>query len=162
MRMRRILCALPLVWLAMSLTALAQSPTKEERKHNPALICPICRRVNGDVTTPYGQKAGLTLTRGLLNTTFGWTEMLLQPTAEAENGGNPIVGFGHGVGSAIKRTGEGVGEIFTFWVPRKKHDPASLVQDCPICMEKRRKKEAEAAARLQQQQQQQQQQPESH
>ena len=62
MRARRIMMVLPLLWLAMSLPASAQEPTKEEKKHNPALICPVCRRVNGDVTTPYGQKAGLTLT----------------------------------------------------------------------------------------------------
>lgn len=96
-----------------------------------ALIqCPICRTAN-DPQASYGRKAGATLLRGALNTTFGWTELLLEPVEEANAGGNVLSGISKGIGSAVTRTGAGVGELFTFWVPRK---PGSepLISTCPI------------------------------
>ena len=98
--------------------------------------CPICSRAN-NTQSPYAERATITLVRGLANSTFGWTEMLTQPRAEVEQGGNLAVGMGKGVGFAIKRTAEGIGELFTFWVPRGERDPA-LAEDCPICALPRR------------------------
>ena len=94
--------------------------------------CPICQTANSQAS-PYPQRAAVTLMRGMTNTTFGWTEMLTQPRAEVEHGGNLALGMGKGVGLAIKRTASGVGELFTFWVPRRADDQP-IAEDCPICM----------------------------
>jgi len=96
-------------------------------------MCPICRRAN-DQRAAYHEKASLTLARGALNTAFGWTELLIQPTAEASAGGNLFYGVGKGVGYAIRRTAVGVGELFTFWAPKGKQGYFQLANNCPICL----------------------------
>ena len=95
--------------------------------------CPICGRANNP-TASYTEKASFTLVRGLSNTAFGWTELLMQPTDEVEHGGNVFVGMGKGLTSAAGRTVAGVGEIFTFWLPQDNKKNKSLIQTCPLCM----------------------------
>ena len=98
----------------------------------PHVRCPICQAANNQ-NTPYPQRASLSLLRGATNAAFGWTELLLQPAAEAEQGGNLAAGVGRGIGMAMKRTGVGFGELFTFWVPKGKQGYPILTEDCPIC-----------------------------
>ena len=98
----------------------------------PSSRCPICSRANNQAG-PYPEKAVMTLVRGMTNTTFGWTELLTQPSAEVEHGGNLAVGIGRGIGYAMKRTAVGFGEMFTFWVPKGANGYPALAEDCPIC-----------------------------
>jgi len=102
----------------------------------PAVQCPICRTAN-DQAAPYAGKATSTLMRGAVNVLFGWTELLIQPTEEVDQGGNLAIGIGKGVGYAMKRTAAGLGEVLTFWTPRGKERSVTLATDCPICMGKR-------------------------
>ncbi len=96
-------------------------------------ICPICHRAN-DQHAPYSERAGMTLVRGAMNTAFGWTELLVEPTKEANASGNVLFGVGKGMGLAVKRTAVGLGELLTFWTPKnKKEGYLSLTTDCPIC-----------------------------
>ena len=99
--------------------------------------CPICNAAN-DRAAPYPQKAGSTLVRGALNTAFGWTELLVQPTEEVKEGGNLMTGVGKGVGFAAKRTFFGLGELLTFWTPKGRGGYLDLNKDCPVCMGRRR------------------------
>ena len=115
----------------------AARPTAAHAEENKSgavpFVCPICHTANNQ-TAPYAQKAGFTLVRGAANAALGWTELLVQPTAEVKNNGNLLMGLGKGVGFAITRTGAGIGELFTFWVPRSKEGYLSLTKDCPICL----------------------------
>mgnify|MGYP001593866364 CR=1 FL=1 len=127
-------------WLpwARAETTPQASPTPEtaaSQAQTPPVICPICHVAN-DQNAPYLQKAGTTLMRGATNTVFGWTEMILQPVAEANEGGNLLTGIGKGVGYSVKRTAVGIGELLTFWTPKDKRGSAPLTKDCPICMTK--------------------------
>ena len=97
--------------------------------------CPICQAAN-DETAAYFQKAGSTLMRGVLNTAFGWTELLVRPTEEVQEGGNLATGIGKGVGFAAKRTFLGFGELLTFWAPKSQGGYLRLNKDCPSCMGK--------------------------
>lgn len=98
-----------------------------------AAICPICHRANNQAAA-YPEKAGMTLARGAMNSVFGWTELLVQPTNELQAGGHLLVGIGKGVGFAVKRTAFGVGELLTFWIPKGQHGYLQLNNDCPVCM----------------------------
>ena len=98
--------------------------------------CPICNVAN-DHAAPYPQKASSTLVRGALNTAFGWTELLVQPTQEVKEGGNFMTGIGKGVGFAAKRTVFGLGELLTFWTPKGRGGYLDLNKDCPVCMGRR-------------------------
>ncbi len=89
----------------------------------------------------------MTLVRGMTNTTFGWTELLTQPSAEVEHGGNLAVGIGRGIGYAMKRTAVGFGEMFTFWVPKGANGYPALAEDCPICSLPAQKKAANETAK---------------
>ena len=102
----------------------------------PAPMCPICQHAN-DEQAAHGQKASATFVRGAMNTAFGWTELLTQPTEEVKAGGNLMAGIGKGIGFAVKRTGVGIGELLTFWTPKGKRGYLKLTNDCPICMGKR-------------------------
>ena len=106
-------------------------PARAEEK--PPSVCPICHRAN-DQASYYPARAGTTLARGAMNTAFGWTELLIQPSQEVKTGGNLIAGIGNGVGQAAKRTFLGIGEIFTCWLPKGQRGYLSLNTDCPICM----------------------------
>ena len=128
--MRRSSVSLMLV-LGALLLVLAPSASAEPPKAKT--VCPICGRAN-DQNAVYADKAGFTFLRGAANTAFGWTELLVQPTEEAKNGGNLAVGIGKGIGQAIKRTALGLGELLTFWSPKGKEGYTTLTTDCPICM----------------------------
>ena len=123
---------------AASAQAMAAEPP-------PSSSCPICSRANNQ-SSPYHEKAATTLIRGMTNTTFGWTELLTQPSAEVERGGNLATGIGRGVGAAVKRTAVGIGELFTFWVPKGTEGYPILVEDCPICALPTQAKPASATA----------------
>ncbi len=104
-----------------------------EEPSSPApTTCPICHQANNP-QAPYAQKAGSTLVRGAINTAFGWTELLVQPTDEVNRGGNVLTGIGKGLGFAVKRTALGFGELLTFWTPKGKEGHVILTRDCPIC-----------------------------
>jgi len=124
--MRLVVTALLTVGCATGAVAAASAEEPRQR-------CPICRRAN-DQRLPYPEKAGSTLVRGAVNTAFGWTELLVQPTAEVNAGGNVLFGIGKGVGYAVKRTAGGISELLTFWTPKSKAGYLSLVNDCPICV----------------------------
>jgi putative exosortase-associated protein (TIGR04073 family) len=127
-RRTRILAIAWLMWTLVIPQARAQDPPPQQSP----IPCPICQAANNQAT-PYPQRAGVSLLRGATNATFGWTELLLQPTAEAEQGGNLAAGVGRGIGMAVKRTAVGFGELFTFWVPKGKQGYPILTEDCPIC-----------------------------
>ncbi len=121
-------------WLAAGLLfgathASAANPSPEGQAPRP---CPICKAAN-DPNTPYPERAGTSLLRGATNTAFGWTELMMQPAAEVERGGNVAVGIGKGLGAAVQRTAAGIGEMFPFWVPKGKQGYPILTRDCPIC-----------------------------
>ena len=100
-------------------------------------MCPICKAAN-DPQAGYPRKASSTLARGAINTAFGWTELLVQPTSAANSGGNLVVGIGRGVGNSVARTASGIGELLTFWMPKRKDRPtAGFAHDCPICFNQR-------------------------
>ena len=115
------------------LAAAAPLASADDKPSSETYICPICHIANNQ-GAPYAEKAGAGLARGAVNTALGWTELVVQPTAEARTNGNLLLGLGKGVGYAITRTGAGLGELFTFWVPRGKDGYMSLTKDCPICM----------------------------
>ena len=102
----------------------------------PPTRCPICRRANNQAL-PYPEKATMTLVRGVTNTAFGWTELLTEPAAEAEQSGNLLTGIGKGVTHAVGRTAAGLGEMLTFWVPKGQQGYPTLTKDCPICAKHR-------------------------
>lgn len=110
-------------------SASAASPTTIT-----SATCPICRRANNQ-NTPYPERATVSLVRGATNTAFGWTELLVEPTNEVERGGNLALGIGKGVGRAVTRTAAGIGEMFTFWLPKTGATYPSLATDCPICLQ---------------------------
>ncbi len=124
--------ALGSVVLVLGLLA-APRPAAAELK-----VCPICGRVTGD-DTPYATKAGTTLTRGVANTVFGWTELIRQPAAEAKAGGNVFTGMAKGVGESVKRTLGGIGEVLTFWTPKVNNHYLAFSNDCPVCMKNKTK-----------------------
>lgn len=96
-------------------------------------VCPICRTANSEVAD-YPQRAGTTLLRGAMNTAFGWTELLIHPPQEVKTSGNLAVGIGAGMGRAATRTFLGIGEVFTWWLPKGQHGYLKLTTDCPICL----------------------------
>lgn len=95
--------------------------------------CPICHRANNEEAS-YPSKAGNTLARGAANTLLGWTELIRQPAAEVEAGGNVLTGIGKGMGESVKRTLAGAGEVLTFWTPKVQKSYVHFATDCPICM----------------------------
>ncbi|MBI3319315.1 MAG: hypothetical protein HYZ89_01835 [Candidatus Omnitrophica bacterium] len=115
---------------------LVLSVTTPVSAKEPPVICPICHRAN-DQTATYSEKASTTLVRGAMNTAFGWTELLIEPTTEVKAGGHLAAGIGKGVGLAVKRTAVGLGELLTFWTPKSKTGYLKLSEDCPLCMGKR-------------------------
>lgn len=123
--------------LALCLAAaMPHADAETASKATPATggtVCPICHHANNQQAT-YPQRAGGALMRGAMNTTFGWTELLTRPAEEVKTGGNLIAGVGSGVGRATKRTFMGIGELFTFWVPKGRQGYLNLTTDCPICM----------------------------
>ena len=121
----------PIAIAALSLGLLvgAMPPVRAEE---PRMRCPICGRITNQ-QAGYSQRAGATLARGVLNTAFGWTELLVEPTAEVNAHGNLVVGVGKGIGYAVTRTALGIGELLTFWAPKDGKNTVPLVTDCPIC-----------------------------
>lgn len=126
----------PLILALLGCWLFAGASANAEESHavsqTPVTVCPICGRANNR-QAPYGEKASSTLVRGAINAAFGWTELLVQPTEEVNNGGNVAVGIGKGMGYAIKRTALGFGELLTFWTPKGRDGNFTLAQDCPIC-----------------------------
>ena len=110
-----------------------QPPAAESAQADTPFMCPICHSANKP-DAPYAEKAGSTLARGATNTLFGWTELLLQPAAEVNEGGNVLAGVGKGIGNGVKRTALGVGELLTFWAPKGRGGYQPITKDCPICM----------------------------
>ena len=131
---RSVIAALLVVGTFMTPSVLAEErkPQPQATKPQP-IICPICHTANNDAA-PYADKAGSTLLRGAVNTAFGWTELLIQPSAEIQATGNVGAGIGKGIGLAVKRTALGFGEMLTFWTPKSREGYFRLNQDCPICM----------------------------
>lgn len=112
----------------------AEAPAAEAAPaaESSAAVCPICHHANNQQAV-YPQRAGGALMRGAMNTMFGWTELVTRPAEEVKTGGNLVAGIGSGVGWATKRTFLGVGELFTFWVPKGRQGYLNLTTDCPIC-----------------------------
>jgi len=113
----------------------ADPAVAEEPAPQPSAIeCPICHYATDKAS--YGQKAGSTMIRGATNLMFGWTELLLKPREEIQEGGNVVTGIGKGMSLAVGRTANGLGELLTFWTPKGRQGYLRFSKDCPICMGK--------------------------
>ena len=76
--------------------------------------------VTGATSDNYGVKAPAMLLRGLHNVAFGWTEIIAQPIRHSQNaplGVGTVTGLIMGPVMAITRTGSGVVDVLTFWIP---------------------------------------------
>ena len=132
--MRRLVSTFVISALLMiGCASTARAADTSNASETPVSRCPICGRANNE-STPYPEKAAVTFVRGATNTVFGWTELLMQPAAEAERSGNLAIGMGKGVQHAVSRTASGLGELFTFWMPKHGEGARPLVRDCPLCM----------------------------
>ena len=124
---------LALVMGATSARADSSPPATSSSEPAPTTVCPICRHANNE-SAPYAEQAVGSLARGVTNTFFGWTEMIVRPTAEVERHGNVLRGIGQGLSHSVSRTAAGIGEALTFWMPKSSGGPSPLATDCPICM----------------------------
>ena len=127
-----------LLWIGLALliaatAARAESPSTASSDPAPLTACPICRHANNQ-SAPYAEQAVGSLARGVTNVFFGWTEMIVRPTAEVERHGNLLIGIGQGLSHSVSRTAAGIGEALTFWMPKSSGGPSPLATDCPICM----------------------------
>lgn len=122
-----------LLCLVAPAAGAAQEPAAAPARAKTEAVCPICGRTNQQ-SLPYAEKAGSTLIRGATNTLFGWTELIRQPTNEAKNNGNILVGLANGAGRTVGRTLAGLGEILTFWTPKVNNEYVRFATDCPLCM----------------------------
>ena len=130
-----------------ALVGVERSAHVEEAAETPSgVVCPICHIANNP-DAPYPEKASRTFLRGLINTAFGWTELLTKPTEEVNAGGNLLTGIGKGANNAVRRTAEGLGELFVFWVPKGTRGYPKLAEDCPVCMGQVKKEVNEQAGR---------------
>ena len=71
----------------------------------------------------WGAAAPGKLTRGILNTGLGWTNLFVQPFKEDTIMG----GIGKGLSDFAMRTVQGIGEILLFWLPPAPHE---TMRDC--------------------------------
>ncbi len=135
-----------ILWLSLMLYSFpawaAEAQPKAPESAPAPTICPICRHANNQ-SAPYGEQAAGSLARGLTNTLFGWTEMIIRPTAEVERHGNLLNGIGQGVSYSARRTAAGIGEALTFWMPKSAGGRPPLVTDCPICLSARNRTTAQ-------------------
>ncbi len=77
--------------------------------------------------SPYGQyesEASQKLSRGLTNIFYGWTEMMQTPIHMADEPRESlwragVIGVPYGFGRFLTRTGAGIFETFTFFIPQK-------------------------------------------
>lgn len=124
---------LPQVLLIIAMLGLGPARAGAEDPPAPArLVCPICARA---ADPDYGTKSGHTLARGVMNTFFGWTEMIRQPAQEAREGHSVFTGLNKGVTRSVSRTSAGLGELFTFWIPKDSQGRyLHFAADCPVCM----------------------------
>jgi len=111
----------------------ALSEVERAERSRGTLVCPICRTAN-DQQAPYAQNASTRLVRGVANTAFGWTELLVRPVASVNAGGSLILGIGKGVGHAVTRTTRGISELLTFWTPKGPRGYLTFAKDCPVCL----------------------------
>ena len=89
--------------------------------------CKVCENLkSGTPATAIGTR----LVHGIANAGFGGTELFFRPGKVSAGGGNPIIGFVQGIGNTVMRTGVGVLEVATFWVPG---DPIVTMESCPLC-----------------------------
>ena len=68
----------------------------------------------------YWEKAPSMFVRGLHNVAFGWVEILAQPVRHSKNAPllfGTLTGLVMGPVMAITRTGSGLVDVLTFWVP---------------------------------------------
>ena len=68
----------------------------------------------------YWEKAPSMFVRGLHNVAFGWVELIAQPIRHSKNA--PLVlgtltGIVMGIVMTVARTGSGLVDVLTFWVP---------------------------------------------
>ena len=87
--------------------------------------CPVCGLAESD---NYAKAAAGKLSRGIANAGFGWVELFRQPAINK----NPWEGVGRGFVHTIGRTGSGVLEAGTFFIPAAKIP--LLSPNCPVCM----------------------------
>ena len=87
----------------------------EDETHNPALM--LDKQIQkGAESDRYIAKAPSQLARGLYNVSFGWSEIvtdMFQPPFGAGTALSPITG----PVSALAKTGSGLVDLLTFWVP---------------------------------------------
>ncbi len=76
--------------------------------------------VRGATSDNYLEKAPAMLFRGLHNVAFGWVEIISQPVRHSKNaplGVGTATGLIMGPVMAITRTGSGLVDVLTFWIP---------------------------------------------
>ena len=77
--------------------------------------------VNGATSESYLVKAPAMLFRGLHNVAFGWAEIISQPIRHSRNAPlfvGTATGLVMGPVMAVTRTGSGLVDVLTFWVPK--------------------------------------------
>ncbi len=115
--MRKVLLLLFVVVLAVSCAYAAEEKSG----------CWACSNLKSDnIHTVYGAR----ICNGLSNTALGWSEIFFRPGKLVSAGENPVVAFLKSLGNAIGRTGAGVVELVTFWMPG---ESVVKIDDCPIC-----------------------------
>lgn len=82
--------------------------------------CGVCK---GAESVKYGRSWWGKITRGLMNTAFGWTNLIAQPKKAVSEGDNLFKGIGKGFGYAGLRTIQGVVEVLISWLPPVQDEP---------------------------------------
>ena len=82
--------------------------------------CGVCEHAE---TVKYSKSWWGKLERGLVNTCFGWTNLISQPVRYSSDGDNLFKGMGVGLGRAGLRTIQGVTEILISWLPPVHDEP---------------------------------------
>ena len=79
-----------------------------------ANVCTWAESKNWSVSAP-GK-----LTRGIINTGLGWTDLFVEPFKAHEG---VMGGIGKGLSDMFVRTFQGIGEILLFWLPPAPEEP---------------------------------------
>ena len=110
--MKKLVTFLLVALVAFSIPAFA---AKVDHTHNPATMLNN-KLEEGAANGGYFAKAPSQLLRGTHNVAFGWSDIvsdLFQPPIGIGTAMGPLTG----TATAIARTGSGVVDLLTFWIP---------------------------------------------
>ena len=110
--MKKFVALFLIALVAFSTSAFA---AKADRTHNPATM--MNNKIEEEASSGgYFAKAPSQLLRGTHNVAFGWSDIvtdLFQPPIGIGTAMGPLTG----TATAIARTGSGVVDLLTFWIP---------------------------------------------